>query len=240
MAGNHRAPRPATPSRLGSRALAFTVIVALVPAVYLGAHKIFSSGSPTPTPGASRSSDLPIPAVSPSTTAPPPTPTPTPTPTPVVVPTSKPLTKVRTDAPRRLNIPGVLDVGFNNSTQPRAGLFTAASTGEIARWGTRGSPGSPGTDTVFLVGKIDGSRSAFGALGTVRPGMKITIRTNSGHLTYTVSAVARHQAAGLTSDPTFAARTPGRLILIGLEYSGGTRTRTVLLVTAQLSGATTT
>ncbi|MCW2784432.1 MAG: hypothetical protein JWP74_949 [Marmoricola sp.] len=238
MAGNHRAHRAPSGSRLPRRAIVVAVVIALVPALVLGGRHLLG-GSSGDAPRRPASSQLPIPAVSPSATAPV-SPSPTATSTKKVGPKSptRPATKVKPDVPRRLTVPGVLDVGFDDSVQPKNGLFTAASTAEVARWGTRGSPGSPGSDTVYVVGKIDGSKSAFRTLAQVHTGSRISIRTDSGTLTYTVTSVGSHRASTLTHDASFRARHPGRLYLIGLRYTkSGSREATVLLVTAELSGA---
>ncbi len=136
-----------------------------------------------------------------------------------------------------MSVAGVLNVGFNSSIEPRSGRFTITLTERAARWGSRGEPGSPGTDTVYVIGKIAGANSAFQHLGRLHTGSRIVLRTDVGLLTYTVGSVAQHRASGLLNDPAFRARLNGRLVLVGLEFSGTHPSRNVLLVTAQLSGA---
>jgi hypothetical protein len=239
LAGNHRVERPATGWRRRSPTVvvvAVAVAALLVP-VYFGAHALLSSGATPPAHPIVRTTQPASPSVSPTPT---PTPTPTPSPTPTTnpgsLPASKPLPRLRSAVPRRLAIAAVLDVTLDNSIQPTAGQFTPPSTAGVARWGTRGLPGSPGTDTVYIVGKINGPGSAFRRLATVRARTRIAIRTDAGLLTYTVTSVRGRRAQGLLTDPTFRAHVPGRLILIGVVYSGANRTGSLVLVTAELSG----
>ncbi|RNL79257.1 hypothetical protein EFL95_09600 [Nocardioides marmorisolisilvae] len=134
-------------------------------------------------------------------------------------------------------VSGVLDVGFDSTVSPKNGVLTPLSTAEIARWGGRGVPGSPSSDTVFLIGKVS-SGGAFEKLPDLHRGAQITLRTQTGVLTYTVHTVVGHKATGLTKDSTFTQRVPGRLQLVGIRYDrSGDRTGTVVLVTAQLTGA---
>lgn len=233
MAGSHRAERPATTSRTPSRTIVIVVVVALLPALYFGAHALFTNGG-TATPRTSPPTRLPIPSASATPT---PTLIPTPTPTPTPTPATKPLPRVTADVPRRMSVAGVLNVGFNSSIEPRSGRFTITLAERVARWGSRGEPGSPGTDTVYVVGKIAGASSAFQHLGRLHAGSRIVIRTDVGLLTYTVRSVAQHSASGLLGDPSFRAHVHGRLVLVGLEFTGSHPSRFVLLVTAQLSGA---
>lgn len=181
------------------------------------------SASPTPLPTNSSS--------------PTPTPSPSPTPSPVPTKTAKPLPRVAASAPKRMVVSGVFDLGFDSTTEPKDGVLTPRSTAEVARWGGRGVPGSPSRDTVFIVGKVSAG-GAFERLPQLRPGTQVLLRTGSGRLTYTVREVTERRATGLTRDLGFARRVPGRLQLVGIRYdSRGERTRRVLVVTAELTGA---
>jgi hypothetical protein len=205
-------------------------MVALVPAAYFTAHRAFhDAGSPT-----THSTDLPIPPVSPSATSHVTITTPTATPSRTAAPKPK-LPKVATDAPRRITAGRVIDSGFDNSV---TGL-DASSDAEVARWDPRGSPGSPGTDTVYVLGRVlsDGG-SAFARLADLKRGSKVSIRTDSGTLTYTVSATALRAESGLRQQPLFRTHHRGRLVLVGIRYdASGDRLGKALVVTAQLSGA---
>lgn len=218
-------------------ALVAAVVVALVPAAWFTATRALEGdGDP---PGSSQSTDKPIPPVSSGPTTTPTTPTKPPTSTPSATPTSNPLPRVAPDVPRRLTSGSILDVGFDNSVEPDGDRFTPGSTSEVARWGTRGEPGSPGTDTVYVVGRVDDDGdSSFGHLAELKKGDEIEIRTDEGTLTYTVRALSSHAESGLISTDLFEQKVPGRLVLVGVRYdASGNRVAPYLLITAQLTAA---
>lgn len=218
-------------------AVVVAIVVALVPATYLTAHRVFT-GSDTDPGGAS--TDLPIPPVTPSRT---PSSTPSSTSGPTSGPTATPSTtrppaalpRVAPDAPRRLVVGTLLDTGFDSSVTD----LDATSASEVARWEARGSPGSPGTDTVVVIGRVYAGRaSAFADLPRVKVGAKVSIRTDRGTMTYTVSAASLKSDAGLRRDPLVTAHQPGRLVLVGIRYdASGGRLGKALVVTAQLTAA---
>jgi hypothetical protein len=233
LAGSHRAERP--PSRRSPAiprwAVAVAVVVALVPAAVLTAHRVFSStGSPD-----SHANDLPIPAVSPSaTTTGTTTPTATPTAAPTKTPTAAPrLPRVAPAAPRRITSGKLLDAGFDSAATD----LDASSNTEVARWESRGSPGSPGRDTVYVFGRVRAG-GAFARLAKLGAGSRVVIRTDNGTMTYTVSAATLEPESGLRKDPLFRQHRAGRLVLVGIRYDdSGSRLGKALVVTAQLSGA---
>jgi hypothetical protein len=146
-----------------------------------------------------------------------------------------PLPRVRPDTPRRLSSGTLIDTGFDSSVT----ALEPASSSEVARLGTRGSPGSPGTDTVYVVGAVrpDGS-SALARLASLRVGRTVSIRTDSGTLTYTVRATTLAPETALAADPLFTERRAGRLVLVGIRYdASGARLPDALVVTAELTGA---
>lgn len=231
MAGSHRAARPASSSRVSGRAVAVAAVVALLPALWFaGTHLVDGVGSGT----THRPTAAPIP------TDPTAVPSPTPTRSSNSTASATPrLPAVAADVPRRLTVTGLLDVGFDDSIEPADGRFPTGSTAEAARWGSRGLPASPGTDTVVLVGKVyRQGASAFDDLPRVKVGDTITLRTDTGLLRYRVGSTGNRAAAGLPAALT--AKVPGRLVLIGIRYDAqdDARTSQVLVVTAQLSGAT--
>jgi hypothetical protein len=90
-----------------------------------------------------------------------------------------------------------------------------------------------------VIGKVLGQDSGFAGLPRLEPGAKVSIRTDSGTLTYTVSAATLRTEDGLPQDPLFTRHKPGRLVLLGIRYDdAGDRLGKALVVTAQLSGAT--
>lgn len=202
------------------------VVVALVPAAWLGAQRVLE-GSPD-SPSQTKPTDLPIPPVSPGAT-----PTTGTTPTAPATTKAPALTRVSPDAPRRLVSGDLIDAGFDNAVTG----IDASSDSEVARWESRGSPGSPGTDTVYVIGRV-GEDRAFAALPELAVGAKVTIRTDQGTLTYTVRRTSLEEHAGLEDDATFAARKPGRLVLVGNRYDdSGDRLGQDLVVVAQLTAA---
>ena len=234
MAGSHRAPAPTRRSRTPAVVL---VAVLVVGAAIAGGYALSRSDDDPPdhpaAPRPTSTSSAPV-------TTPTSHPTVHSTPPPKATPTAKPLPRVRPSPPRRLVVPGVLDVGFDDVVAPRNGVFRAASTAEVARWGGRGVPGSPGTDTVYVIGKASAD-GAFARLGALHRGSRITLRTSTGVLSYTVQATTEAAAKGLTADASFKQRVVGRLQLVGIRYDAkGDRTGTILVVTARLTGARTT
>ncbi|MCX6396153.1 MAG: class F sortase [Propionibacteriales bacterium] len=249
MAGSHRATHPKepvarsghpsrkkAPARLSRRSVAIAAGVALLPALWLGSQKVLDDGT------GGGSNDKPIPDVTSTRT-----PSGSPTPSAAATTPSRPattaapaLTRIAASGPRRLTVRG-LDVGFDDSIEARSGGFQAASTAEAARWGSRGTPASPGTDTVFLIGKVyTRGASAFAGLTGVRTGDVITLRTQSGAvLRYTVTSSTPRPASGLLRRPEFTQEKPGRLVLVGILFDrrDDQRTGKYQVVVAQLTGA---
>jgi hypothetical protein len=208
--------------------VAGALVVALVPASYLTAHRVFHDAAVTPV---ERTADLPIPPVSPSAIA---SSSPPAAPETSVTP-AKSLPSVPTRAPRRIASGAVLDAGFDSAVTS----LDASSDAEVARWESRGSPGSPGDDTVYVMGRVRTDRdSACAALPRLVAGGKVSIRSDAGTMTYTVTQSALARADGLGNDPLFTTHRPGRLVLVGIRYdASGNRLPQALVVTAELSGA---
>jgi len=82
------------------------------------------------------------------------------------------------------------------------------------------------------------SGGAFEPLGRLRDGSRVSIRTDSGTVTYTVQAQGLKPYSSLRRDPLFTEQAPGRLVLVGIRYAAsGARLPEALVVAAQLSGA---
>jgi len=222
LAGNHRAQRPQR-STVPRRALIIAVILALIPATWITITRTLGDDD---GPHTSQPTEKPIPPVSSG-----PTRKPSSTPSVTAAPTGNPLPRVAPDVPRRLTSGSVLDTGFDESVEPDGDSFTARTASEVARWGSRGEPGSPGTDTVYVVGRVENG-GAFEDLGSLRAGDSVSIRTDNGTLGYTVRAVSALPESGLVERSLFTAKAPGRLVLVGVRGSD------YLVVTAQLTAAT--
>lgn len=202
------------------------IVAALVPATVLTAHRLANSDDKP----SSHTSDLPIPPVSPPATPPGTSVTETTAP-----PADQPkaLPRVAPDAPRRITAGQLLDSGFDNAVTD----LEPSSASEVARWEPRGSPGSPGPDTVYVLGEVDDD-TAFARLPEVKPGAAVRISTDNGVLTYTVRAATLKSENGLAQSPLFRTHKRGRLVLVGFRYDdSGDRLDKALVVTAQLTGA---
>jgi hypothetical protein len=232
LAGSHRAPRRNTPrtrqgrtAALPAWAIVVAIVAALIPATALTAHRLVSSDDEP----SSHSSDLPIPPVSPSSSA-------QPGPTETAAPPAeqpKALPRVAPDAPRRISAGQLIDSGFDEAVTD----LEPGSASEVARWEPRGSPGSPGPDTVYVIGQVDDD-SAFARLPELKPGGTVRLTTDNGVLTYTVSAATLKREDGLAQSSLFRTHKAGRLVLVGVRYDdSGDRLDKALVVTAQLTGA---
>jgi hypothetical protein len=240
VAGSHRAQQPqrGRSSTVPAWAIVAAIVIALIPAVWFTANRVVDNYSAA---SSKDSTDLPIPAVSPSTSAPatpsPTAPPSTTAPPPTSTTTAPPaLPKVAPDSPRRITAGSLIDSGFDNAVT----TLDAASSSEVARGEPRGTPGSPGTDTVYVIGQVEaGGDSAFANLPKLKAGSKVTLRTDTGTMTYTVTAANVKPENALDADPLFTKRVRGRLVLLGIQYdASGDRLDDALVVTARLSGAT--
>jgi hypothetical protein len=207
--------------------------MAIIAVVIGGGYQLHRSHDDDP--GSGKPASTPTPSLTPTAL-----PTVTLSPTPTAPPTTrapKPLPTVKPSAPKRVIVAGLFDVGFDSVVAPHNGVFRAASTAEVARWGGRGVPGSPSPDTVYVIGKVS-TRGAFAKLPKLHRGVRISLQTRTGVLTYTVQTVTERKEQGLTADPTFREAHPGRLQLVGIRYgANGDRMGMILVVTAQLTGA---
>lgn len=237
MSGSHRAGNPRGPM---VRMLAGLVVLALVAllAWSLWFRQGDSHPGTTPPPSSTPSGS---PSGSPSgTPAGTPSGTPDLTPSPSKTPDARPvLPKLRESSPRRLVVPGVLDLGFTSSVKDTDGRLVPTSRTRLSRWEARGLPASPGTRTVVVVGAANLSgRGSLSALPRVRPGAKIQLRTDAGVLTYTVRQSRKLAVNGQVENRLLADR-PGRLVLIGALYdNAGSRPLQDLVVVAELTGVT--
>ncbi|MFL6060959.1 MAG: hypothetical protein ACJ72E_06995 [Marmoricola sp.] len=244
MAGSHRATPSPRKTSVSRRAVLVAVLVALVPAVGYAVHGALDNGSgkpgthatPPPIPPVTTPVATPTASITPIT---PSAPVSTPAHPVTHVPPQPHLPHVALDVPRRLLSAGLLNVGFDDSVEPSSGAFHAASTAEVARWGSRGEPGMPAKDTVVVIGKsYTRGVSAFDTLPRIRTGARIVIRTDSGDLTYTVRSVTTQKAAGLARTPTLRAKAPGRLVVVGIGYDrSGHETGRATVVVAEVSAA---
>ena len=107
---------------------------------------------------------------------------------------------------------------------PAGGRLSPLSRDEVARWGERGLPGNPVTDTVVVVGSTRDTTASLWGLEQVRRGATITLTTSTGLLGYSVDSIRTISSTAGATDPLMTAQVPGRLILLGARYdSAGVR-----------------
>lgn len=165
-------------------------------------------------------------------------------PTPKATQTTEPepeLTEVAESAPKRLTIEGVVSARFDQSIELEDGQLESRSGTNLSRVGSRGEPGSPGTDTVVVVGQDRFDRqAALNDIADVARGDEIVLQTANGRLTYTVENTYSMASDNIPEASAIADKEPGRLVLIATTYSErGNRTGADTVVVAQLSDATT-
>lgn len=239
MSGSHRAGNPRAPMVRGLAVLVVLALVALlVWAIWIrpqGTDRDTGSETGSETGAGTTPSQTPSPSGSPAGT---PSGTPDQTPSPSSTRDARPaLPKLRESSPRRLVIPGVLDLGFTSSVEDTDGRLVPTSRTRLSRWAARGLPASPGARTVVIVGAANLSgRGGLSALSQVRTGAKVELRTDAGVLTYTVRESRKLAVSGQVEHQLLADR-PGRLVLIGALYdNAGSRPTEDLVVVAELTG----
>lgn len=231
MSGSHRAG--------STRAPLFRVLAVLGVLILLGLLAWTIWLRPDARDGNAGAANTPPPATTP-TAAPPSSPLPTPSTEPSPSPSTRPspaaLPELRESSPRRLVVPGVIDVGFTSSVEGTDGRLIPTSRTRLSRWAARGLPASPGTRSVVVVGAANvNGRGSLSALSRVRPGARIELRTDAGVLTYTVRESRKLTVAGQVDHPLLSDQR-GRLVLIGALYdTGGDRPNQDLVVIAELT-----
>ena len=120
-------------------------------------------------------------------------------------------------APQRMQVGDAPGVGFAEAVRPAGGTVSPGSEDLFARLATRGQPGSPGRDTVVVLG-VAGSGGA-GPFGTtaLRPGAAVVVETSRGRLGYRIERSRRIGAQRLLADPALQGRVPGRLVLVAVH-----------------------
>jgi len=136
-------------------------------------------------------------------------------------------------SPRRLILDGQ-EIGFDESLTDQVDHLIPRTTAELSRWDARGRPASPSDSAVVIVGKAKVG-GGFENLDSVATGDEISIRTDTGVFTYTVTQVGRIQVENQVANPDLE-DSPGRLLLVGSQYDAADdRATEDILVTAQLT-----
>lgn len=235
MPTSHRAPgRSIRPGRGPLVALIVVVVAAIAVLIWWRSD---SGGSPaasvtTPTPSITWT-PIPTPTAKASATH-----GPTSSPSTPSTPHSRSLPRVPAAPPHHLSIGSAVAADFGSSITPTSGRLIPSSVDVLQRLGTRGTPGSPGNDTVVLVGAATtAGTGVLDDLGRVHTGDTITVQTPTGTLRYTVSTIGTHAAGAVLGLPAVRQHHRGRLVIDCAHYSGGNRVGPDLVVVAQLSGA---
>jgi hypothetical protein len=229
MPGNHRAESAARgPRRVWL--LAIPLVIVLV-AVALLVSTALHGGDHAPKAPTT-------PSVTPTTTTPGASPTATPTASHTKRAVQPKPAAVAADPPHRLLAGSVVDTGFGNALTTTSGRLIPDAPGEVQRVASRGMPGSPGTDTVVIIGAATTTgRGSFDDLGKVTVGGTVELDTYAGTLTYTVRAKPLVSPDAVLTLPQVQAHRPGRLVLVVAHYDNGNRIGKDLVVIAQLTKA---
>lgn len=227
MPTSHRAPRAARGRALLIGAgVVVVVVIGLVIALTLGGGEQKTppaaavTNSPTPSPSA---------AASPSAVPPPsakakPSKAPAPT-----------ITAVPASPPHEITIGNLVTAGFSDSVDVVARHLIPKRTDKLQRLGTRGVPGSPGKDTVIVVGAAnDRGTGVLDDLHQVRTGQTIALTTQTGTLTYKVTTVRHASPTAVLNLAQVREHRAGRLVIDCANYVGPNRTNSDLVVIAQL------
>jgi hypothetical protein len=219
--GSHRAHRPprVRRTRAGALALASTVLVG-----GLGTAVVLLRGPETPPDRAAADADEPG-APAPQTRSPDSGTGPS--------PTLRPLPEA---SPRHLTVLAggevPLATDFDSARPQTDAPLVTLSSGEVTRLADRGLPGSPGSDTVVIVGDAS-SGGVWASLPQVEPGNRLLLTTEAGELVYEVVALRSRSPASVLADDWLTEREPGLVVLVG-RYA---ETEADLLVRARLTEA---
>jgi len=136
------------------------------------------------------------------------------------------VTRVPASPPHAISIGRtVTSAPFGNALSPTSGRLIPDAVDELQRLGDRGIPGSPGTDTVVLVGASSTSgRGALDGIDSVNRGDSIVLETQDAKLTYRVTITKDVAASAVLSLPAVTARRTDRLVIDCAHYDSSQRT----------------
>jgi len=136
------------------------------------------------------------------------------------------VTRVPASPPHAISIGRTItNAPFGNALSPTSGRLIPDAVDELQRLGDRGIPGSPGTDTVVLVGASSTSgRGALDGIDSVERGDSIVLETQDARLTYRITSVRDVAASAVLSLPAVTARRTDRLVIDCAHYDSSQRT----------------
>lgn len=227
MAGSHRNAEDSSSKLLRAPVIAIAVglVLLLVFVVWTVAGDDTPGTPPTSTPV---TTSAPVPTTSPTTSM-----------EPVPVSPIDDLPRIPGAPPQRLVIGDAVDVRFANAITSEEGLLEAPTPDRLARLEDRGEPGSPGEDTVILVGqdRFD-QQAALNDIADVAKDDELVLETRNARLTYTVDSIFKVGSESTRHSTLFRDVRPGRLLLIATTYDAdGERTGADTVVVARLTDA---
>ncbi len=235
MPSSHRAARPVRRVKPWLAAAAVVVIIVSVVLWFTvdkarhGSHP--GATSPTATASPTPSATPPAPSATPSTTPSAPS-----TPSSKPKPRKRVITAVPDSPPHEISIGSVIqNAGFGSAISASRGYLFPAGPTDLQRLATRGTPGSPGGDTVVIVGASnDHGTGVLDDLDQVRSGEQIVLTTRTGTLTYRITELIHANANRVLDLPQVSARVPGRLVIDQANYVNHNRSGQDLVVIATL------
>ena len=139
--------------------------------------------------------------------------------------TAPALTKVPASPPHAISIGrAIANAPFGNALSPTSGRLIPDAVDELQRLGDRGIPGSPGTDTVVLVGASSTSgRGALDGIDDVRTGAQIVLETQNARLTYKITSATDVDADQVLTLPAVTEKHTDRLVIDCAHYDDAHR-----------------
>lgn len=177
------------------------------------------AGRAGPAPSASRSAASPSTSPTPSKTAKP-----------------RDLTHVEATPPHQISIGGsISEEPFGPAIGPTSGRLIPDGLDALQRLADRGIPGSPGTDTVVVVGAASSSGDGvLDGIDDVRDGATIVLESQNALLTYRVTETRDVDAMKVLSLDAVTGKHPDRLVIDAAHYSGSERVGPDRVVVAEL------
>lgn len=135
------------------------------------------------------------------------------------------ITKVPASPPHALSIGTTIsDAPFGSAVAPVSGRLIPDAPEQLQRLSDRGIPGSPGTDTVVLVGASSTSgRGALDGIDDVRTGAQIVLETQNARLTYKITSATDVDADQVLTLPAVTEKHTDRLVIDCAHYDDAHR-----------------